>query len=375
MSQLAIIRELLGKDQQPKSVKKANTLRFKMESIGMQLEEEDDDLHTCPSRTRPQWPRQIHPWWKPADRFEKPPYSYATLIAHAILSSKDGRLTLSDIYQWISEVYPYYKKGVKGWQNSIRHNLSLNKKWFVKLDRRPTQAHPGKGGYWTLRPMTEKLFVENLTLVGIPRHPETKEEGVASNIYITRPEDYKVKKTKSFLSAPRIRNRPVQESQEVPKTDPKSFVIRFDESGSKRIKNDRKRAVIGSVDEDRALKKMCTSEILQDFWMHEPERSLLLATEYNPLDSDLESQPILQGLQEAATVVSCHPHMKTIDLQYTNNNNVHHSNIFLDFALDPYLNFNLYAAQPPSDLLQDDECFMSSYWPDPFIATQCIDYF
>lgn len=116
MSQLAIIRELLDKDQQPKSVKKANTLRFKMEPIGMQLKEEDDDLHTCPSRTRPQWPRQIHPWWKPADRFEKPPYSYATLIAHAILSSKDGRLTLSDIYQWISEVYPYYQKGVKGWQ-------------------------------------------------------------------------------------------------------------------------------------------------------------------------------------------------------------------------------------------------------------------
>ncbi|KAG1051697.1 hypothetical protein G6F43_006117 [Rhizopus delemar] len=374
MSQLAIIRELLGKGQQPKSVKKANPLRFKMEPIGMQLKEEDDDLHTCPSRTRPQWPRQIHPWWKPVDRFEKPPYSYATLIAHAILSSKDGRLTLSDIYQWISEVYPYYKKGVKGWQNSIRHNLSLNKKWFVKLDRRPTQAHPGKGGYWTLRPMTEKLFVENLTLVGVPRHPEAKEEGVASNIYITRPEDYKVKKTKPFLSAPRIRNRPVQESQEIPKTDPKSFVIRFDESGRKRIKNDRKRAATGPVDQDRAPKKMYTHAILQDFWMHEPERSLLLATEYSPLDSDLASPALLQGLQEAATVVSCHPQMKTIDLQYTHNNHVHDSNVFLDFALDPYLDFNLYAEQQPSDVLQEDECYMSSYWPDPFIATQCFDY-
>ncbi|OAC99712.1 fork head transcription factor, partial [Mucor lusitanicus CBS 277.49] len=80
----------------------------------------------------------------------KPPYSYATLIAHAILTSKNGRLTLSDIYKWISEAYPYYKRGQKGWQNSIRHNLSLNRKWFVKEDRRPTQAHPGKGGYWTL---------------------------------------------------------------------------------------------------------------------------------------------------------------------------------------------------------------------------------
>lgn len=128
--------------------------------------EEDDDLDTCPARTRAAWPRQITPWWTATHRYEKPPYSYATLIAHAILSSKDGRLTLSDIYKWISEHYPYYVPGQHGWQNSIRHNLSLNKKWFLKLDRRPTQANPGKGCYWTLVAGTEQYFIDQLTQAG-----------------------------------------------------------------------------------------------------------------------------------------------------------------------------------------------------------------
>ncbi|KAI8059513.1 fork head domain-containing protein, partial [Gongronella butleri] len=124
-------------------------LKFKIESIGVQPEE-DDDLDTCPARTRANWPRQLIPWWQPSHPKDKPPYSYATLIAYAILKSQDGRLLLSDIYRWISDTYPYYTFGQGGWQNSIRHNLSLNKKWFLKVDRRPTQANPGKGCYWTL---------------------------------------------------------------------------------------------------------------------------------------------------------------------------------------------------------------------------------
>ncbi|KAJ8660227.1 hypothetical protein O0I10_004087 [Lichtheimia ornata] len=77
----------------------------------------------------------------------KPPYSYATLIRYAIQSSPDKKLTLSQIYQWVLERYPYYNTAGAGWKNSIRHNLSLNKS-FVRVPRPVNE--PGKGSYWTV---------------------------------------------------------------------------------------------------------------------------------------------------------------------------------------------------------------------------------
>lgn len=41
--------------------------------------------------------------------------------------------------------------------------MSLNKKWFYKIDRQPTQTNPGKGCYWTLVVGTEHIFIDNLT--------------------------------------------------------------------------------------------------------------------------------------------------------------------------------------------------------------------
>jgi hypothetical protein len=96
---------------------KSSKLKFKMESVGAHPED-DDDLDMCPARTRACWPKQIIPWWVASEPDEKPPYSYATLIAHAILSSKDGRLTLNDIYTWIAQTYPAFSVGKGGWQVS-----------------------------------------------------------------------------------------------------------------------------------------------------------------------------------------------------------------------------------------------------------------
>ncbi|CAH2106740.1 unnamed protein product [Euphydryas editha] len=77
---------------------------------------------------------------------KKPPYSYSTLICMA-MRYNDDKVTLSAIYSWIRENFKYYRNADPTWQNSIRHNLSLNKV-FVKVAR--SKQEPGKGGFWKL---------------------------------------------------------------------------------------------------------------------------------------------------------------------------------------------------------------------------------
>ncbi|EQB77237.1 forkhead box protein J1-like protein [Camelus ferus] len=86
----------------------------------------------------------------------KPPYSYATLICMAMQASKATKITLSAIYKWITDNFCYFRHADPTWQNSIRHNLSLNK-CFIKVPREKDE--PGKGGFWRIDPQyAERLL-------------------------------------------------------------------------------------------------------------------------------------------------------------------------------------------------------------------------
>lgn len=129
----------------------------------------------------------------------KPPYSYIALISMAIASAPERKLTLGHIYKFIMDRFPFYREQNKKWQNSIRHNLTLND-CFIKLPREP--GKPGKGNYWTLDPAAEDMFDNGSFLRRRKRFKRTDSEKALINSYLQEQSAFSSPGLKPYVGSP-----------------------------------------------------------------------------------------------------------------------------------------------------------------------------
>uniref|UniRef100_A0A1B6C6J1 Forkhead box protein L2 n=1 Tax=Clastoptera arizonana TaxID=38151 RepID=A0A1B6C6J1_9HEMI len=117
----------------------------------------ESSVTTSPSSTLPSSTGKLTSCTTSSDPLTKPPYSYVALITMAIESSITKKATLAEIYNYITTNFPYFSDNhKKGWQNSIRHNLSLNE-CFYKIPRDPTSSER-KGNWWAIDPRFNDMF-------------------------------------------------------------------------------------------------------------------------------------------------------------------------------------------------------------------------
>ena len=88
---------------------------------------------------------------------KRPDLSYVEMIAKCLVTSARGKVTLSEIYDYILAKYPYFETAPPAWRISVRHHLSTCE-GFVKVGRVPLS----RGFYWAAHPNCKQDFIDGI---------------------------------------------------------------------------------------------------------------------------------------------------------------------------------------------------------------------
>ena len=145
---------------------------------------------------------------------DRPPFTYKQLIGQALLTEKCSGLPLMDIYSFISKRYPYFKMKNPGWQNSIRHNLSLNK-WFEMV---PDSNEGRRGSCWRIKEGSkfEEVLSRKVGQRWIPKAPKSQQIpkcNVCNAVFNSLPMLYSHKRREGHINVPKSHKCPDCDSE------------------------------------------------------------------------------------------------------------------------------------------------------------------
>ncbi|XP_037951248.1 uncharacterized protein LOC119681997 [Teleopsis dalmanni] len=106
---------------------------------------------TEPSVSRKQSPQKNKTTVMDITNYPKPPLKYPCLIAIALKNSTRRALSLSEIYNFICEHFPYFRFAHKQWKSSLRYSLSINK-CFKHFEKSATNGTQRKERIWYINP-------------------------------------------------------------------------------------------------------------------------------------------------------------------------------------------------------------------------------
>ncbi|KAH8895758.1 hypothetical protein GQ53DRAFT_743754 [Thozetella sp. PMI_491] len=101
----------------------------------------DSDVQSCLSNVDLQEQEDLKPSLPGSNASKCSSEPYAKLIYRAFIEHPRHAMCLQEIYQWFRDNTDKPKAGGKGWMNSIRHNLSMNKA-FSKRERGGKDGDP-----------------------------------------------------------------------------------------------------------------------------------------------------------------------------------------------------------------------------------------